>query len=952
MIDNDTKEALMAVTVQLLKTDSAYITGAISDEDGLFFVDAPGNGSYLLKISSVGYETSIKRIVMADDKPLAMGNVTLGADSKMLEGVTVVGHTPPVTVKADTFVYNSSAYRTPEGSTVEELVKRLPGAQVDDSGNITINGKAVSKILVNGKEFMVGDTQTALKNLPTSIIDQIKAYDQKSDLSRITGIDDGQDQTVLDFGIKKGMNKGMFANADLSIGTRDRYAERLMGAYFNDKLRVMLMGSANNVNDKGFPGGGGRGSFGAGRQGLNSSKMIGANINYDDGRTLRVDGSIRWNHSDGDVETLSAVQNFNGNNNSFTNSKNLRFSRGDNWNAQARLEWTPDSMTNIMFRPTASYSTSDGRGNGLSGAYDDDPYDYVSDPLTADGVAQLDDKGLMVNTRTNGSISYSSTKSVGGMLQYNRKLNMKGRNFTVRADGKYSDGNSKSLSTSDVHLYQLLNHLGVDSVYQTNRYNLTPSKNYSYDIMATYSEPLWKGAFLQLSYKFQYSHSKNDRSTYDFSNLGEAFFDGVSPSYRGWDSYLGLLGKPLDSYLDDDLSRYSEYDNYTHEINAMLRVIQKKYNLSAGVMFQPQMSHFIQRYQGISTDTTRSVFNVTPTLDFRYRFSDVSTLRLNYRGTTAQPGMTDLLAITDDSDPLNITMGNPGLKPSFTNNFRLFYNTYIQSHTQAIMAYVNYSNTRNSISDMVTYDDETGGRTTQPQNINGNWNVQGAFMYNASVDSVGAWNLNTFTNVNFNNYAGYLAYDNHSSAVRNITKSLTLGEKLGGSYRNEWLEVDLDGSLNYTRSRNELDNRSNMDTWLFAYGTTININTPWGMSFTTDLHENSRRGFNDKSMNTNELVWNAQVAQGFLSGKPLTVSLQFYDILHSQSNLSRVINSMQRNDTQYNSINSYAMLHVIYRLNLFGGKEARNGMNGGFGRGGGQRGGFGGGGRRGGRFGG
>ena len=218
--DRDTKEAIEQVTIQLLKSDSTYVAGAISNENGLFHVTAPANGKYLLKISSVGYKSTMKRIQIFDNKDLAMGKIVLGAEAIMLKGAVVTAMAQKVTLKEDTFVYNSSAYRTPEGSVVEELVKRLPGAEVSDDGTIKINGKEVKKILVDGKEFMTGDTKTALKNLPTSIIEKIKAYDEKSDLSKVTGIDDGEEQTVLDFGVKKGMNKGLISNIDLGVGNK------------------------------------------------------------------------------------------------------------------------------------------------------------------------------------------------------------------------------------------------------------------------------------------------------------------------------------------------------------------------------------------------------------------------------------------------------------------------------------------------------------------------------------------------------------------------------------------------------------------------------------------------------------------------------------------------------------------------------------------------------------
>ena len=291
--------------------------------------------------------------------------------------------------------------------------------------------------------------------------------------------------------------------------------------------------------------------------------------------------------------------------------------------------------------------------------------------------------------------------------------------------------------------------------------------------------------------------------------------------------------------------------------------------------------------------------------------------------------MSDLLSIVDDSDPLNIKVGNPGLKPAFTNRFRLFYNAYMQSHQRSIMAFVNYSNTRNSISNKVTYDETTGGRTIQPENINGNWDLSGAFMFNTSVDSAGVWNINTFTTAGYNNYVGYLSLMRNADSQKNVTRSLNLGERLSASYRNSWLEVELDGSVNYAHSRNKLQSSNNLDTWQFAYGTNITLTMPWGTSLSTDLHENSRRGYSDASLNTNELVWNAQVSHSLLKNNALTLSVQFYDILHKQSNLSRAISATQRTDTEYNSINSYVMFKASYRLNLFGGKEAMKERRGG-----------------------
>ncbi len=954
---DDIQEPVAQTTVKLLKTDSTLAAGVLTKLDGQFSVKAPKAGTYILQVTCVGFKPYTKRISVQADKDVKMGTIALEADAIMLKGAVVTGQAAKVTVKEDTFVYNAAAFRTPEGSVVEELVRRLPGAEVSDDGTIKINGKQVKKILVDGKEFMTGDTKTAMKNLPTNIINRIKAYDQQSDMARISGIQDGEEETVLDFGIKPGMNKGIMVNADVAAGTKHRYSGRIFGGVMKDDFKVFLMTNANNTNDMGFPGGGGGGRFGGGRQGLNAMKMTGLNLNYEKTNKLTVDGSVRWNHTDGDVFSKASSQSFfSGTTSSFGNSVSQDFSRSNQWNGQMRLEWQPDSMTNIMFRPNFSYSTSDGESSSTSATFDSDPYEKSSDPLR--DVYEIAKKyGIVKNYSANNGISYSDSKNLRGMLQFNRRLSNNGRNITLQLNANWGSGTSKSMSNNFSELFHVMNYLGTsDSTYQTNRYNLTPQDNWGYSLRLNYSEPIARQVYLQFGYRYQYSYTKSDRKTY---SLYDVDYSGIVPVYRNFDTYFAQLTNPLDTYEDLKLSRMSEYKNYTHTAEVMLRIVRPAYNLNIGFQVVPQKSHFVQDYQGIHADTTRTVTNFSPTLDFRWKQSKTGQLRFTYRANTSQPSISDLLDIVDDSNPLRITRGNPGLKPSFTQNFNLFYNDYFQKHQQAIMTFVNFSMTNNSVSNKTTYDTATGGTVTRPENINGNWNGNLGFMFNTALDSAAFFNVNTMTNLGYSHNVGYVSVNSLADSEKSVTKTLTVGERIAASYRNEWLEFEINGSLNYNRSRSELQSNLNLDTWQFSYGAMTGINAPWGTSLSTNLNMQSRRGYSDASMNTNELIWNAQVSQSFLRGNALTVSLQFYDILKEQSTVSRVINAMQRSDTEYNAITSYAMVHVIYRLNLFGGGQGGFGFGGRGGRGGrgegpGGPGGFGGGrgGRGGGGFGG
>ena len=399
--------------------------------------------------------------------------------------------------------------------------------------------------------------------------------------------------------------------------------------------------------------------------------------------------------------------------------------------------------------------------------------------------------------------------------------------------------------------------------------------------------------------------------------------------------------------LDKENSKDAKYNYYNHQVDLSLRWIREMMQLNVGVSFQPQKSTLEYEKGDYYTDTVRHVFNFTPTLDFRYNFSKTNTLRITYRGRSSQPDMLDLLPIEDTSDPLNIRQGNPGLKPSFTNTFTAFYNMFNTETQRGLMTHLNFQNQMNNVSNRRTYNEETGGYITRPENINGNWSAFGMLGTNTALRNK-KYTINTNTFVNYNNMVSYISNKTETTdSDKNTTKQLRLSERLRGTYRSDWWEISLNGSLSYMHSRNSYQEQNNMDTYDFSYGASTNIYLPWNMSISTDISQNSRRGYSDDSMNRDELIWNAQISQNFLKGNAATVSIQFYDILKKQSNISRSITAAMRSDTEYNAIYSYCMVHFIYRLNLFGGKAGR--MEGGPQRGGG---GFGpgGGGPRGHRF--
>lgn len=940
LIDKETSEAIISGTIQLLSLpDSTFVKGVITGANGSFELKDLPKATYTLKISYVGYVTKYVNLDLTkqNSRRVNIGYITLASDAIMLQAAEVTANASKVEVSDDSLVFNASTYRVPEGSTLEALIKQLPGAKVDSEGNITINGKTVTKILIDGKEFFLNDNEAAMKNLPSDMIERIKTYERQSDLARVTGINDGEEETVIDLTVKKGMMNGWYGNMNLGAGTQNRYAERFTVNRFKDNFQATLLGGTNNVADMDFGGGGGRwGGWG----GLRKGNDFGGNYATASDK-LETGGSIRYRYDGSNNVTKSSTENFVATRGNFGESISQSLSSNARVNANFRLEWKPDTMTNIIFRPNFSYSRGRGYSTSSSGTFDEDPNLITSGVLDYnDAIARTSAGGpspdagsildrlmnIVVNTNTNRSQSYNNNTNANGMLQINRRFNSRGRNLTLRLNGSYSDSHSRQLSAANI-TYNTLN-----SIQQNNRYYRTPSKSHNMSAQLTYSEPIADRTYLQFSYQFQYGYSRNDRKAYiyesdayqDLSSALQRYRYNIPAILRFMDDMQYVLDG-TDS-VANRLSQYSEYRNYNQTINVSYRKVRESYNFSIGVDAMPRRSTLNYKYMGTEyPEVTRNTFDVAPRINMRWNFDKQTNLNLRYNGRTSQPSMTNLLDIRDDSDPLNITRGNTGLKPSFSHNVNANFNTYNADRQQGIYTWTYFSATRNSISNKTTYDPSTGVRTTRPMNINGNWYTGGGAGFNSGLGADKAFTIDVDADGSFSHNVGF--YNNatanaDNTDIKSITKELSLSGGLELSYRNKLFYAAVNGRLDYSHSKNNISTYANQDTYDFSYGGEMEWTMPWGMSLNTNIGMNSRRGYAQREMNTNELIWNAQLAQSFMRGNALTVMLEWNDILSQQTNISRSITALMRSDTRYNAIYSYGMLRVIYRFSIFGGKNA------------------------------
>lgn len=937
VLDSESGESLVKATVMLMTPDTTkMVKGGTTADNGSFSIKNIDNGTYIVKISYVGYHNFYRPVVIKYNTLAVtnLGTVLMIPNSVELKAATVTAQIPEVEVKDDTLMFNADAFKVPEGSVLEDLIKKLPGVEVDENGAITVNGKSVKRILVDGKEFFGTDQSMAMKNLPTEIIKKIKTYERKSDQARLTGIDDGNDETVLDLTIKPGMKNSWIGNVGGGYGTHDRYSARGQINRFQDNFQANVMTNFGNV-------GGGRGGGGGGN-GNTVTGQTGGRIMYNIPDKLEIGGNFRHNYRKSDSWTKTAEENYTNVNASFSNRFSQNANKSNSFSGDFKAEWKIDSVTTLVVRPNFSFGNSNSNSTNNSRTFKKDPFDYegVIDPLNKDDYSLIPDS-VRVNSSNSSNWNDGTNHNFSTNVQLVRRIKGKpifgegaptgenGRNVSVRANFSTS-GNGSNAWNNSLRTYHQKNN-STDLQFRlrdtpTWNRNVSAGVSYAEPILRTYFDglseingrPVYGTLFAQVNYGYNYSKRHSDSYTYDFAEDDDI-------GAKIWD-YYELNGQlpdtlTLQTFLSDSLSRFSDNENSTHNLEFSLRYnIPRKINFNAGVQMENQTQRVYQKYMGTINDRSRNYTRVSPTLNAQYYFTPQHTLRATYRGNSQQPNLTDLFDVEDTSNPLNIRRGNPNLKPSFRNNMSLEYNNYFQETRQSYNLGVQYANTLNGIETMVEYNEETGGRISTPVNIDeADWNTS----VNAGFNTPLGWEkltANIRGNYSFNHNVGYI-YQNQQT-LRNLVESHRAGGNLTITMRLNNIDVRANGSFNWNKSASQLVAASNQSNYSFNYGLSSTGNFDNGFGYSTDISVRSRRGLSSAAMNTNEVIWNAQVSYRFLKRKA-TVTLQAYDLLNKRSNINRSINANGRTDTESYGIYSYFLATFQYRFTIFGTKEAR-----------------------------
>ncbi len=897
-------------TVNLLNAkDSSFVVGDISDLKGNFNLKAP-KGNYIVKVFYLGYKPFYQTVsTTGSTSNVVMGKLPLITDEYLLKEAVVVGKAAEIVVKNDTVEYNASSYKTEENAVVEDLLKKLPGVDVDKEGKITVNGKEVKRFLVDGKEFFSQDPQTVSKNLPAEMIEKLQVLDKKSEMAQLTGFNDNEEETVINLTIKPGMKQGTLGNAmaglgrDLEKDNDTRYEAAALLNYMRNNDRLTLMIGGNNTNNMGAAdlgaqqfGGGGRGLW-RGSGGLVESQRATLNMNKQFSPKLSLNGDVMFNSSDrnsiSDVEETTIAKTQTQLDKTYTKNKNI----SDNFFTNFRIEWNPDSANTFIFRPAFGYNKSSNDQEEFS-----DRFNYNTGDTIFRTISNSQSEGSGYNFQLN--------------VDYAHKFSKPGRIFSVSARGRYND--SYSYENSD-----WLQQNYTDNVYTGNtiRNQRLENDGNSTNLrgFVSYVEPLGRNNFLQATYRISQIITDDINSTYNLSDRH------LNPTPNDTATMYG------------NQSRSTERNSIEQRFSLNFKSIRQKYNYTIGLnidptssnnrTYQPDRDQLITEiipypYDGrlpnikgnsLISEIKQNVINLSPDLNFNYLFDKRTNLRFDYSGSTNQPSANQLRDFVDESNPNNLVKGNPDLKPGYSNEFRLRFNKSIPESQLFYNFNLDGDFSFNDITSVSTLFDN-GVRMTTYQNVNGNWNLRFRGMFNTPLKKFKKITIGNFL---FSNVGNYKTFTN---GVENTRKSVSVTDRLNVNYRSELFDVGVNGSISYSNITYEINRENNQNTYNWGVGGYTTWYLPHKFTLDSDINWTARSGYAE-GFNISETMWNASLSKQLFNKKigTGTLKLKIYDILQNRNSISGSSTTSGFRTTRTNVIPSFFMCTFIYKFSIFPG---------------------------------
>ena len=882
LVDKESEESIPLANIRVLqRADSTFVTGKASGNDGTFTIPVR-NGSYILHISFIGYNDLYRDVQVTSSRPnVQLGDIVLSNDHILLSETVVTAKAPEITVKGDTLEYNADSYKVTESAVVEDLLKKMPGVEIDSEGKITVNGKEIKKILVDGEEFFSNDPKVASKNLPAKMVEKLQVLERRTEQAQMTGFDDGEEENVINLMVRPGMKEGLFGNAFVGYGSQERYEGNAMVNYMKNKDQYTFLGGINNTNNAGFSdlassmfgsmgGRGGRGRGFGGQDGIATSANAGGNFSKQLSPQLKIGGNTRYGFTDNQILSDVFTQNLLSSGNTFENESNTVNNKSQNFNLDLRLEWDPDSLTKIIFRPEISFYNNNRNETG-------------------NFLTTSEQTGDTINHGESDYFSEGNGKEIELRLDASRELGKKGRVLSVQLRAEKGDSENSGTSESGT-FYQGTRPNDIIDQRFTNA-----NDNQSWRGYVSYVEPLGKNNFLQLAYQYRQNLSESDKDTRSKDGSGDY------------------------TVLDSLYSKRLENNFVNQELELNFRSVREKFDYMFGFSMQPSSSHsktFIG--SDMIYDGKQDVINYAPMAQLNYRWSRTHNLRLRYYGNTDQPSVSQLSPVVDVSDPLNISYGNPDLKPSFQHRLDIRYQKSNPEKASSFNAFANAGYLTNDIVSSTFTDINTGRKETTFRNVAGNWNANGRMMFNVPLKNI---KFSVFSM----SFASYNHTNGFSNNEQNVSRRATLAEVLGLNYRSDLFDFGIRGNVNFNNVTNSLQGQTDQQYFNYGGNATTSVYLPWDLTLESDINYATNSGYAD-GFEQNEWLWNASLQKTLFKQKNGTLRFKIYDILQQRSNINRSVTSNYIRDTTTNTLTSYFMVHFVYRFNIFKGGATQGDM--------------------------
>ncbi|MGJ8683380.1 MAG: outer membrane beta-barrel protein [Nonlabens sp.] len=886
--DSTSKELLQSATVFLeSKKDSTLISYSITDEQGVFkLVGNTGVEEFNFFTSFTGYKEFTKAINFKDGRTIDLGTISLSSDVEFLEGIVVKARKAPITVKQDTLEFNAKSFNTKADANLEDVIKELPGVEIDKDGKITVNGKEVTKILVNGKEFFGNDPQVALKNLPKEIIDKIQVTESKTEEQKANGEAGDANASEINITIDEDKNKGWFSRLTAGAGTDDRYSASGIVNYFKDTFRVSVLGSTNNINSPGFSfdeiydamgnsaysiSRSSNGSFGingvsfGGSGGITSSRSAGLSLANDWDEKVELSASYFYGNNDTETATDNRTTTFLPDREFTTTSSSRGRNMGDSHRLNSRVEVKLDTLTTISIEPSYTQSSSNNVSNRIANT--------------------LDDAGQEIDVTTSSN-SDSDNYNAGVNLYVSRRFKKKGNSVSLYTT--VNTNNSESLN--DFFSERIISDNGtMTSTQIQNQVINQDSKGTGFSFSPRWRKSLNEDYGLNVAYRISANHNEQNRNVFDRDVT---------------------TGEP--TIFNAGLSNDFETDNTQHRPSLGLVYSKDKFRweVTAGLLYQTlNTSNAL-----LDSSFDRSFSNPYLRAYLSKQIGKFSSIYLNYSNNINVPSINQLQPVENSTNPQNIVTGNPNLEATNTHNLYLNYNNYNWEENKGFYSGAGFTYTDNQVVG-ITLTNPDLIRNTTYTNVDGTYN---GYLYSGYSMKFQKDKRSISLSAGLD---GNLSLDKgFSNGIAFETNNLNISPNLGFEYEiDDIFELETEYNIDFNSSKFSLENFE--DQKFVNHRASIDLTTFWPKNLTLGLRgEYNVFGNVTEEFDNDSFVMIGSLGYKFAKDKAV-VKLTAYDILNQVIDTRRTVAQDFISDSSSLVLRQYFMLSFTYKFSKFGGKD-------------------------------